>query len=173
MTATRKMPRQKPGESEQEVCTPPEFLRAVEKRFGPIKFDLAATRENAVAPQFFGPGSKIAEDALAATANWQGRGIAWLNPPFGMIRHFAARCRRESIPFGPRRDGGAEILMLGPAAVCTEWFTEHVYLKAHVYFVRPRIVFVGQETGFPMGLILVHFGPKVVAGFTSWRWDEP
>jgi len=62
---TRTMPAQRPGRSEQTVCTPREFLDAVEKRFGPIRIDLAATAENKVALLHLGPGSPIAEDALA------------------------------------------------------------------------------------------------------------
>lgn len=172
MSIARKMPVQKPGKSEQEVLTPPEFLRAIEKRFGPIKFDFAANGANAVAPKFFGPGSSIAEDALAAIANWQGRGLGWLNHPFGVSQHWVARCRRESIPFGPRRDGGAEIVQLCPAAVSTDWFAEHVHLKAFVLFVRPRIVFIDHEQGFPKDLAVFHWGPKVVPGYDTWKWNE-
>jgi hypothetical protein len=172
VTAARKMPAQRPGRSEQEVCSPPEFIRAVEKRFGAIKFDFAATRANAVVPHFFGPGSPIAEDALAATTNWQGRGLGYLNHPFGQTQHFVARCRRESVAFGPRRDGGAEILQLCPAAVSTDWFADHVHLKAFVVFIRPRIVFTGHATGFPKDLALFHWGPKVVPGYETWRWDS-
>jgi hypothetical protein len=43
----RTVPRQKPHQSEQDVGTPWELIRAVEARFGAIKFDLAATEENA------------------------------------------------------------------------------------------------------------------------------
>jgi hypothetical protein len=165
------MPAQKPGESRQDYQTPKEFISAVENRFGEIRFDFAASRENAIHPNYFGPGSRLAEDALAPTANWQGRGLGWLNPPFGLADHFAARCHREALPFGPRRDGGAEILLLVPAAVCTEWFTAHVYLRSRVFFLRPRITFVGEKAGYPMGLILAHFSPKVTPGFETWRWD--
>jgi hypothetical protein len=137
------------------------------KKWGrPFAHDLAANAENTVAPTWFGPGSPIAEDALASATDWRRDGLLWCNPPFGLSDHFAARIRRESLRHG------IEVLLLTPAAVCTEWFTASVHLRAAVYFVRPRVKFVGQETGFPMGLVISHFGPKVVPGYTSWRWDK-
>ena len=42
------VPIQKPGRSRQDYGTPPEFLAAVVARFGPLAFDLAASRDNAV-----------------------------------------------------------------------------------------------------------------------------
>jgi hypothetical protein len=161
------MPEQKPGESEQVVRTPPVFLAACVKKWGrPFAHDLAANAKNTVAPTWFGPGSPIAEDALAPETDWKRDGLLWCNPPFALSDRFAARIRRESLRLG------IEVLLLTPAAVCTEWFTESVYLRAAVYFVRPRVKFVGEAQGFPMGLIVSHFGPRVVPGFETWRWDR-
>ena len=49
------MPEEKPGRSLSAVGTPPEFLEAVERRFGPIILDLAAHRGNKVAGSYFAP----------------------------------------------------------------------------------------------------------------------
>lgn len=164
------MPTQRPGRSEQDVRTPMEFLRACRERWGrPFAHDLAASLSSSVAPTWFGPQG-VAGDALAPETNWQRPGLLWLNPPFGLVGLFAARCRRESVAFGPRGSGGAEILMLSPASVSTDWFAEHVHDKARVIFLRPRIAFVGHEQAFPKDLALFHFGPRVVPGFEAWRW---
>jgi len=152
---------QKPGDSEQIVRTPPEFLAAVERRFGPIRFDLAANADNHVAPEWYGPGSPLGEDAL--TQSWQRGGVLWLNHPFAESARFAAKAHEEG-------DRGARIHMLMPAAVSTVWFSEHVYGHALVLALRPKIRFVGHTADYPKDLILAVYGPWVAPGFDVWRW---
>jgi len=55
--AARLVPAQKPGRSKQDYATPREFLDAVEQKFGPIGWDLAADHVSSVAGGFnyFGP----------------------------------------------------------------------------------------------------------------------
>ena len=48
------MPAQKPGSSKQDYSTPRAFLDAVEKRFGRIKWDLAAHERNHVCDLWLG-----------------------------------------------------------------------------------------------------------------------
>lgn len=163
------MPKQNPNRSNQVVCTPPEFLAAVVKRFGAIVHDAAATARNRVAKTWFGPGSPLGEDALDPRTNWQIPGLIFLNPPFGILGAFAARCRRETHMVG-RKPALPEILMLSPAAVSTEWYHDYVWGKAMVYALRPRITFVGEAQGFPKDLAVFHFGPNVAPGFTCWDW---
>lgn len=159
------MPQQRPSESEQEVRTPAEFIDAVERRFGRIRFDLAANASNAIRPAFFGPGSTIGEDALAHPWDQMG-GVLWLNPPFGNIPPFAEKCAKE----GPL---GARVKMLVPAAVSTNWWAKSVHGQALVLFLRPRIRFVGHKAGFPKDLALCCYGPWVAPGYSTWRWDAP
>ena len=159
----RAMPAQKPGKSEQAVQTPPEFLAAVARRFGPIRWDLAANASNHVAPGWYGPGSPDGEDALAQ--DWSKRGgVLFLNPEFGNIPPFA----KLAAEFGPR---GARTKMLVPAAVSTEWWVKFVHQRALVLFLRPRIKFVGHDAGFPKDLALCAYGPWVAPGYSTWRWD--
>jgi phage N-6-adenine-methyltransferase len=160
----RKMPRQKPATSEQTVCTPLEFIAAVERRFGLITCDLAATRENAVHPNFLGPGSKYSEDALSVS--WQGPAgpVLWLNPPYSRCADFAKKAAEEGAK-------GARVHMLVPASVGSNWFADHVHGKALVLALRPRLTFVGHRWPFPKDLLLCVYGPFVVPGFGLWKWN--
>lgn len=161
------MPEQRPGDSEQEVGTPRPFLDAVERRFGPIRWDLAANASNTVVPDaYYGPGSRHGEDSLVMPWALNHAGVLWLNPPFGNIKPFAAQCATE----GPR---GARVKMLVPAAVSTEWWKTYVHQQALVLFLRPRLEFVGHDHGFPKDLALVCYGPWVAPGYHTWRWDHP
>ncbi len=151
-------PAQRPGASKQDYGTPPEFLRAVEARFGAITHDLAARADNRVAPGFFGPEQdSIVQDWTALT------GTLWLNPPFGRVAPWAAKCQRSK---GPNR----RIVMLTPAAVGTEWFAESVYGHARVYALRPRITFVGTRDPYPSDLMLSVYCTELPPALCLWRW---
>lgn len=157
------MPAQNPGASEQAVGTPPEFLRAVVRRFGPIRWDLAADSTNHVVEKWYGPGSPDGEDSLVMPW-WQLPGVLFLNPPFGNIKPFAEKLADE----GPR---GARVKMLVPAAVSTEWWAKFVHNRALVLLLRPRLKFVTHDHGFPKDLALVCAGPWMAPGYHTWRWD--
>lgn len=159
----RQMPAQKPGESEQVVCTPPEFLAAVVRRFGPIRFDLAATEENKVAPAYFGPGSTHGEDALEQ--RWILGGVLYCNPPFGDIEPWVRKAVEEGAD-------GARVHMLLPASVSSRWFLEHVHRRALVLALCPKLSFVDHDNQFPKDLMLCVFGPWVAPGFDVWRWRD-
>lgn len=161
----RTMPQQKPGESEQVVGSPRDFLDAVERRFGPIGLDLAANSDNHVCPLWFGPGSPLlgGEDSLAPSVSWAGSPLRWLNPEFGDIEPWAAKCAAE------RRH--AFIALLTPASIGSDWFRDHLHHKALVLGLSPRMTFVGHDDPYPKDLILSVFGPLVCPGFDVWRWN--
>lgn len=159
----RPMPKQKPGLSEQIVGTPPEFLAAVARRFGPIRFDLAANAANAVAPAYFGPGSPLGEDALEQS--WQRPGVLFCNPEFGDCKRFVKKAAEEGAK-------GARIHLLAPASVSSKWFADYVHHKALVLALRPKLTFVGHDHQFPKDLALFVFGPWIAPGFDVWRWKE-
>lgn len=151
-------PKQKPGQSKQDEETPPEFMAAVVKRFGPMSFDLAASSENTKAPDFY------SERANAFSANWSiNDGNMWLNPPYKNIAAWAATCASTQLGTGSR------ILMITPASVSTEWFSDFVFGKALVIAVRPRITFVGHHLPYPKDLMLSVYGEQ--PDFELWRWD--
>lgn len=148
--------------SKQDYQTPPEFISAVEERFGKITFDLAASPENTKANLFF------TKEADSLKQQWhQHRGICWLNPPFDFIGPWAKKCDQESC-FDETRLG-AKILLLVPASVGSNWFARHVFKKCLVIFLNNRITFVSQTTPYPKDCILAayNFGEP---GFEVWRW---
>lgn len=149
--------------SEQVVGTPLELLNAVESRFGDIDFDLAATAENCVGDRsrFYGPGSALAEDALAE--DWEDRdGNLWLNPPFNKIKAWAKKCAET--PTGPTT---RRIFFLVPLTTAN-WACDYVHGKALVLGLAPRVKFVGHSTAFPKDLMIAAYG--LPPGFEAWQW---
>lgn len=164
--SNRRMPAQKPGKSEQAVCTPPEFLSAVVNMFGDLDFDLAALETNRVyGLPYFGPDHPAEEcrDGLAAT--WPYQGLAWCNPPFGNIQPWAETCARVSTLTA------LHTLMLVPASVGANWYRDYVAPFADVYSIG-RLTFVGHSNPTPKDLILCHYWRLGGQKFTHWAWRK-
>ena len=154
----RRAPVQKPGRSKQDYSTPREFLDAVEERFGPLVFDLAASKDNAITDCYFDEArNSLIQDWALSLAG----GIGWLNPPFENIEHWARKCHEEGAK-------GARVLLLTPASVGSEWYARHVHRNAIVLALRPRLSFDGSDP-YPKDLMLSCFGFGV-AGFDLWKW---
>lgn len=154
------MPAQKPHRSEQSVETPPELIQAVERRFGIIDFDLAASPENTKARRFF----TREDDAL--TQNWQlpeAVRVAWLNPEFGDARRYAEKCCEV-------RDLQRWTLMLVPQGT-PDWACEFVWGQAYVLKLKGRVQFVGHPQGFPKDLMLCCYGFGL-RGEDVWDWRK-
>lgn len=157
--------------SRQDWGTPRGFLTAVQLRFGPISFDLAASPQNAVVKgRFYGPGSGANQDALEDDARpWamrleaeRGASWLWLNPPFADIDRWATACATEM-------QRGARILLLTPASVGTRWYAQHIVPHAHVLFLSPRLTFVGARDPYPKDLMLSVFAHGLT-GCSTWQW---
>jgi hypothetical protein len=161
-----KMPKQKPGESRQDYQTPPEFLDAVEARFGLITWDVAASDTNAAVPddRFFSLDGINAFDD-----DWSKRftrtDLLWLNPTFNTIDNKWA----PLVAHWTTRLPWLRLLFFTPASVSSEWFAKHVHRKAMVLPCAPRMIFVGEKDPYPKDLMLSAFGFGV-AGFEPWRW---
>lgn len=151
----------KRGRSKQDHGTPREFLDAVEKRFGPIAWDLAAHSGNHVVPRYLGPGSSVADDSLSIDWGLLD-GPLWLNPEFANIAPWAAKCSHHRFRHSP-------ILFLTPASIGTDWFDEHVKDSAFVLGLSPRMTFVGSDDPYPKDLMLSVFYAGL-SGFSTWRW---
>lgn len=157
------VPAQRPGKSEQVVRTPRAFLDAVECRFGDIQWDLAATRDNCVAPNslsYFGPDHVTPDNRDGLAAPWEAGCLHWCNPPFDNIKAWTARA--ASI--------GSRVLMLLPASIGSEWFAKHVHGKAYVLALRQRLTFVGHSHPYPKDLMIAVYGFGLT-GFDVWRWQ--
>jgi len=144
--------------SRQDYATPPEFIEAVEARFGALAWDLAASVENAKAPRHI----DVATNSFSA--RWYSLGgLLWLNPPYNDITPWVRKCHSESL-------AGAKILALLPASVGSNWYAAYVDgCAARVLFLRPRISFDGQNP-FPKDLMLVAYGTDAAPGVECWKW---
>lgn len=153
------MPKQKPGRSRQDYGTPPELLYALKKRLHIHEFsiDLAASPENAVASQYY----TEADDALVQ--DWVFNGWAWLNPPFGDIEPWVAKAANEA-------EKGANIVMLVPASVGSNWWSAYVEHYSYQLFLNPRLTFVGETTPYPKDCALLLYTPLGLTGNECWRW---
>lgn len=152
-----KMPPQKRGESSGDYQTPGEFIEAVERKFGPISFDLAASPGESVCPNYF---SEVENSLIQCWSDL--KGLLFLNPPYANIRVWAKKCAEE----GAKK---AHILLLTPASVSTNWFWDYVQSNAMVYCIQPRIRFVGAKDLYPKDLILSEFGSGLT-GMQRWKW---
>lgn len=159
--------------SRQDYPTPIELIHAVEARFGPIVFDLAANQKNAKAPQFF----TKKDDAFSF--DWHAiprkrNEILWLNPPFADIAPWAKKCADEAAQ-------GARIAMLVPASVGSLWARDHVFgatdrCCVDIYFLRGRVRF-SEKNAFPADCMLVLYSPpsrnRPRQGTVEvWNWRE-
>ena len=153
-------PRNNRGASKQDYATPAEFIDAVVERFGPLVHDLAADATNAKAASFF----TYEQDSLKQ--DWTRlRGNLWLNPPFCDIAPWAKKCAEtcHEMVVGDR------ILFLVPASVGSNWFLQHVYHRALVIALNPRMSF-DELHPFPKDMALMVYGRP--PGFEVWRWKN-
>lgn len=158
------MPAQKRGSSRQDYQTPPEFLAAIERQFGPIGFDLACSVDNMVAPR----GFTAEHDALQQ--DWsklclRAGAVAFCNPPFSNIKPWAQACCSVRML---RR----HTLLLVPYSGGAGWWARHVMGRAMVFGI-PRLTFVGAADPYPKDLALCVYGFRAVGhGYWDWRLEE-
>lgn len=155
------MPVQKPGRSKQDYRTPPEFLAALKKKLGITHFvaDLAATEENAVAASFY----TEADDAL--TRGWSLGGWVFCNPPYKHIEPWVIKAVEES-------EKGAQIAMLLPAGVGSNWWDCFVHNWAHVLFLNGRLTFVGEKDCYPKDSAILLYSHYIHGGYETWTWRD-
>lgn len=180
--AARRMPAQRPGTSKQDYATPREFITAVTRRFGHLSWDLAAHEDNVIpgVDGYFGPGG-AEEDALKT--KWSKlRGNLWLNPEFGVIPKWAAKCAASQAVIikrqerERRRDDSADpidwsILLLVPASIGSRWFEEYVWQRANVIGLVGRLSFDGKAP-YPKDCMLCRYGTELVEHFELWDWRK-
>ena len=161
----------KKQKSKQDWGTPPDFKSAVERRFGPLAWDLACHDDgrNSLTDTtgMFGP----TVDSLKQDWHKIEGGYLWLNPPYADIAPWARKCKYES-------SKGAKILMLTPASVDSNWFRESCLHQCLTLALNPRIKFVGANAGYNKPLMLTVWGHDVITDdglpledlFDQWRW---
>jgi phage N-6-adenine-methyltransferase len=143
--------------SSQVHGTPRVLHVAVEGRFGPVVMDLAATRRNAIVPDF------VSRRQNSLKQDWTKLlkgGLGYLNPPFDPMAPWVDKCIEEA-------KKGARFVVLSQASVDSNWFWK-LFPHCAVYALTPRIKFVGNKTGFPKPLILSAFN-CVGQGVAEWE----
>lgn len=142
--------------------TPPEFLAAVERRFGAIVFDLAATWGDQVTGDE-GPCWTPAHDSLSR--NWGDqfhKGTHFLNPPYSKVEPWMRKLHDECRLL-PRWT-----VALVQASSDSKWWHSYVHNKCMVFDI-PRVKFVGESSVFPKPLACLAYGYGV-SGRAFWNW---
>jgi hypothetical protein len=188
------------SDSKQDYKTQSDLMAAIVARFGPITFDLAALAANTQSPNYFapctGPEGPLPFDdeaygidafdhpwAHLATNRFRREGytgLLWLNCEFNDIPTWAARCRDEA-------KQGANILLLTPASVGANWFSDLIAPYADTYLLKPRLSFIPKQT-YNKDCMISHFvvpkirsyGPFKVVGAPEddtrvleiWNWKK-
>lgn len=123
--------------------TPPEVFAVLNEQlggFGPFDVDICADATRALCGRWFGPGSAIGTDALAA--DWRAHGArGFCNPPYGaFIGKILPVAKRQ-------REAGFTSVFLIPMRV-TQAFKSHIMVGASdLLFCDKRITFF--EHGVP------------------------
>lgn len=164
-------PKQKPGHSKQDYETPWSLIDAVEHRFGEaLHWDLAACSDTCkvrkrLGNAYYGPDhSHLPYRDAFANCWFTHRRLLWLNPPFGDIDPWAEKCHQEMLL-------GARIMFLTPASVGARWFERHVWSKAYIIYLTPRLTFGTEKTPYPKDCCLSYFCHGI-HGSEIWDWKR-
>lgn len=63
-----------------------------------------------------------------------------------------------------------ETLLLVPASVGALWFVRHIHRWADVFFLHPRLTFVGHSSPYPKDLMLCRFDRRRKGQYYAWNW---
>lgn len=152
----------------QDYGTPPELVQAVERDFGVIIFDLAASKSNCIIEYHFDSSSNsLIQDWFVAhsghTQRYGDSQFLWLNPPFERVRPWMEKCRDEAAK-------GARILSLTKASLDSNWYQDVVAPNAASWILKDRVKFVGCPNVFTQALMLTEWGTgKRGLGFWDWK----
>jgi hypothetical protein len=144
----------------QEACG--ELIAAVERKFGALTIDLAATARDTKAPNFITPD----ENSLSSKVDWGmriGSGIGWLNPPPGDLAPWSAKAAYTA------RYHGSRILMIAQAAIDAPWWWRDVWNvpSASIHVLTPRVSY----DGLPLPVVVVAYNFDYFASFAPWEWQ--
>lgn len=153
--------------TEQDVGTPLALIEAVQKRLGKIELDLASTEELAVVSSFISPAQESLSMPWHQIGHLKHRpnGWGWLNPPFGQSAKWVAKCAEEAAR-------GARLIVLLQAAVDSNYFAEHIYGRAEVWFLQGRLTFRGHTQPYPKGCMLCIYAPGRFPHLRVWDWKR-
>jgi len=155
-----------PGtKSRDDWETPDPLIDALRREFGDFDLDPCATPENRKADHFFGPGSRLFEDGLAAP--WFGRS-AYVNPPYGrgVIEKWVEKCYTE-VACG--RVG--VVVALLPASTSARWWHQWVMQATEIRLLKGRLRYKGAPAAATWDSVIVVWR-KGQLGRPLWGgWD--
>lgn len=158
-----------------EYVTQADFIAAVERRFGAIAWDLAATAKSSKGSQGF-----FSRDDDALTCSWEraraackmtkkGGTIGWLNPPYGKEVKSTGIGPWMAKVYAETRASGFEVVTLTPTST-GQWFYRNVWNKADVIFLTGRLTFEGETTPYPKDCMVCRYGDRAIGGVYLWDW---
>ncbi len=153
------MSRSKPSD---ERRTPRDFFRRMDATYH-FDLDICATARNHQTEAWVGPGSWIAEDALAEDCCWADLGsVVWMNPPYSQLPVWLAKASTEA-------QAHRELLVvcLLPSNTSARWWHTWIWDQPRgawrpqvrmVVFVDKRLVFGPHTTSAMWPSVVVQFG---------------
>ena len=159
--------------SNQAHETPWELISAIEKRFGLIAIDLAATKKNTKAGRYI---TKEEDSLKCDWAKMLKGGLGYLNPEFDPVTPWIDKSIEQQIR-------GARFVDLLQGSMDANWFWK-MLRHCVVYALEPRVRFVGEVDVFPKPLVLSAFNcrhndepgktieriPGKFHGLYRWHW---
>lgn len=147
--------------SRQDYVTPWPFIFAVERRFGWLDIDLAATKRNRRCKNYI----SRRQDSLKVPWVWHGN--AWLNPPYCHIDPWVQKCACT------RLNQKSNLIVLLPASIGSVWFRRWVFRKAAILSIG-RLAFSRGKYQSMRDLMLCIYSHNDCLGlqtsFYLWDW---
>lgn len=155
-------------DSRQKWGTPLWLVREAEHLVGrKVDVDACAEPWNAKAEHWYGPGSLLGQDGLAA--EWSNN-LTWVNPPYSDIGPWVAKAIRHTLA-----NPEAKVLLLVPPRTDMEWWHDLVEAGARMMSIRPRVYFMApgelkaSSPSFPVVLWEVGGSTKTLPLTMNWR----
>lgn len=155
------------NQSNQNWETPPEFFNLIDKYFN-FNLDVCALRETAKCDHYFGPDQVNIGKQDGLTAPWEDN-ICWCNPPYSDPKPWVEKAILEL---------EATTVMLLPTDSSTQWFADAFMYASEIWFLKPRIRFVGAVGSPRWANMLVIFRPQPPCGlinntvFKHFDWKQ-
>lgn len=122
------------GESRQDLGTPWDLIRAIEKRWGPLAWDLAADHTNTKAPRYLSKRiDSLKQDWTELLRGENG----WLNPEFNPVTPWINHVVRHY-------QQGAKLITLTRGSIDANWYWR-IEPIGNIYVLSPRPAFLNQR----------------------------
>lgn len=136
--------------SERPDWNSPEKLLERVRAFAPIGLDPCSNASSIVRAAV---EWTFERDGDSLPKPWAGRGLVYVNPPYG----------REIVPFALKLalEGafGTEIIALLPARTDARWWQQHIVSAQAICFWRGRLRFLGAKDSAPFPSAIAYWGP--------------